>query len=57
MTLLGRGWIDLPGYGAAGGAFAAPGYWSRRITEEHRLIHKVAGEEVRIAACRYDYGC
>ncbi|WP_327297147.1 MULTISPECIES: Txe/YoeB family addiction module toxin [unclassified Streptomyces] len=32
------------------------GYWSRRITEEHRLIHKVVGGEVRIAACRYDFG-
>ena len=32
------------------------GYWSRRITDEHRLVHKVAGDEVRIAACRYHYG-
>ncbi|MEU5284024.1 Txe/YoeB family addiction module toxin [Streptomyces sp. NPDC020755] len=32
------------------------GYWSRRITDEHRLICKVAGDEVRIAACRYHYG-
>lgn len=32
------------------------GYWSRRITEEHRLIHKVVDGEVRIAACRYHYG-
>ncbi|MFF0503500.1 Txe/YoeB family addiction module toxin [Streptomyces fimicarius] len=32
------------------------GYWSRRITDEHRLIHKVVGDEVRIAACRYHYG-
>ncbi|GAB2942127.1 hypothetical protein GCM10027028_49670 [Streptomyces sundarbansensis] len=31
-------------------------YWSRRITDEHRLIHKVVGDEVRIAACRYHYG-
>lgn len=28
------------------------GYWSRRITDEHRLIYKVVDEEVRIAACR-----
>lgn len=32
------------------------GYWSRRITDEHRLVYKVAGDEVRIAACRYHYG-
>lgn len=30
--------------------------WSRRITEEHRLIYKVAGDEIRITACRYHYG-
>lgn len=34
----------------------AAGYWSRRITEEHRLFVTIAGEEVRIAACRYHYG-
>ena len=28
------------------------GYWSRRITDEHRLIYKVTGDEIRIAACR-----
>lgn len=32
------------------------GYWSRRITEEHRLVDKVSGDEVRIAARRYHYG-
>ena len=33
------------------------GYWSRRITDEHRLVYKVVDEEVRIAACRYhSYG-
>ncbi len=32
------------------------GYWSRRITEEHRLDHKIVGDEIRIAACRYHYG-
>ncbi len=31
-------------------------YWSRRITDEHRLVYKVAGDEIRIAACRYHYG-
>jgi toxin YoeB len=32
------------------------GYWSRRITDEHRLVYKVLEDEVRIAACRYHYG-
>ena len=32
------------------------GYWSRRITDEHRLVYKVIDDEVRIAACRYHYG-
>lgn len=31
------------------------GYWSRRITQEHRLVYKVAGEELRIAQCRFRY--
>jgi len=31
-------------------------YWSRRITKEHRLVYKVAGDEIRIAQCRYHYG-
>lgn len=32
------------------------GYWSRRITDEHRLVYKIAEDEIRIAACRYHYG-
>ncbi len=32
------------------------GYWSRRITDEHRLVYKVVGDEVRVASCRYHYG-
>ncbi len=32
------------------------GYWSRRITDEHRLIYKVDADEIRIASCRYHYG-
>ena len=31
------------------------GYWSRRITEEHRLVYKVTSGEIRIALCRYHY--
>ncbi|GAA4821837.1 Txe/YoeB family addiction module toxin [Tomitella cavernea] len=32
------------------------GYWSRRITLEHRLVYKIIGDEIRVAACRYHYG-
>ncbi len=32
------------------------GYWSRRITEEHRLVYKVTNDDVLIATCRYHYG-
>jgi toxin YoeB len=31
------------------------GYWSRRITDEHRLIYKLTGDEIRVAQCRYHY--
>ncbi len=32
------------------------GYRSRRITDEHRLVYKIADDEMRIASCRYHYG-
>ena len=31
------------------------GYWSRRISLEHRLVYKVVDNEIRIAQCRYHY--
>ena len=31
------------------------GYWSRRITNVHRLVYKVTNEAVIIASCRYHY--
>nr|VFJ45811.1 MAG: toxin YoeB [Candidatus Kentron sp. FW]VFJ46573.1 MAG: toxin YoeB [Candidatus Kentron sp. FW] len=31
------------------------GYWSRRITDEHRLVYKVEGDMLVIIACRYHY--
>jgi toxin YoeB len=31
------------------------GYWSRRITDEHRLIYKVKEDEILIAKCRFHY--
>ena len=32
------------------------GYWPRRITDEHRLVCTLDGDDVRIAGCRYHYG-
>jgi len=31
------------------------GYWSRRITIEHRLVYKVTNDALLIAQCRYHY--
>ena len=31
------------------------GYWSRRIDEEHRLVHLVDGDDVVILQARYHY--
>lgn len=35
------------------------GFWSRRITQEHRLVYRVYGEEaeqrIEVAACRHHY--
>jgi len=31
------------------------GYWSRRITIEHRLVYKVTDDTLLIAQCRYHY--
>ena len=31
------------------------GYWSRRITIEHRLVYKVSDDSLMIAQCRYHY--
>ncbi|MEI6702645.1 MAG: Txe/YoeB family addiction module toxin [Deltaproteobacteria bacterium] len=31
------------------------GHWSRRITEEHRLVYKVTDQAIIIASCRYHY--
>ena len=31
------------------------GYWSRRITKEHRLIYKVNDTSIIIVACKYHY--
>ena len=31
------------------------GWWSRRITLEHRLVYKIDGDAVVILQCRYHY--
>ena len=31
------------------------GYWSRRITIEHRLVYKIIDDNLMIAQCRYHY--
>ena len=31
------------------------GYWSRRITDEHRLVHQLRDEELTIVQARYHY--
>ena len=31
------------------------GYWSRRITDEHRLVYKVSETEIIILSCRFHY--
>jgi toxin YoeB len=31
------------------------GYWSRRLTDEHRLVYQIRGEQLYVAACRFHY--
>jgi toxin YoeB len=31
------------------------GWWSRRFTQEHRLVYRVEGDALFIAQCRYHY--
>jgi toxin YoeB len=35
--------------------FALSGFWSRRITEEHRMVYKVEGNSLLLAQLRYHY--
>ena len=38
---------------------ALQGWWSRRITSEHRIVYRVSGkgdaQQIEIAQCRYHY--
>ncbi|MDR3248903.1 MAG: Txe/YoeB family addiction module toxin [Treponema sp.] len=31
------------------------GYWSRHITEEHRLVYKIENNAIIIVSCKYHY--
>jgi toxin YoeB len=31
------------------------GYWSRRITDEHRLVYKISGNDIIIYSCKGHY--
>jgi toxin YoeB len=31
------------------------GFWSRRITDEHRVVYHVSDEEIYILSCKYHY--
>jgi toxin YoeB len=31
------------------------GFWSRRITDEHRLVYRVEGNVIKVAQVRYNY--
>jgi toxin YoeB len=34
---------------------ALAGFWSRRITDEHRMVYKIEGDALLIAQLRYHY--
>jgi toxin YoeB len=34
---------------------ALSGFWSRRITDEHRLVYRVEGDVIQVAQVRYHY--
>ena len=31
------------------------GFWSRRITQEHRLVYEIVNDQVFIISCKYHY--
>lgn len=35
--------------------YGLSGYWSRRITLEHRLVYRVSNGEITVLQCRYHY--
>jgi len=35
--------------------FQLSGFWSRRISQEHRLIYKIDSDSIIVLSCRYHY--
>ena len=35
--------------------FLGPGVWSRRITQEHRIVYVVSDEKIDFIQCQYHY--
>jgi len=35
--------------------YALAGCWSRRITDEHRLVYEIAENDLHIVSCRFHY--
>jgi toxin YoeB len=35
--------------------YLGPGVWSRRLTQEHRLVYLVAGDRIDFLQARYHY--
>ena len=35
--------------------FQLTGYWSRRISQEHRLVYGIEGGNIVVLSCRYHY--
>lgn len=35
--------------------YLAPGVWSRRLTQEHRIVYRVSGERIDFLQARYHY--
>lgn len=35
--------------------YALNGFWSRRITSEHRIVYRKVGDQILIAQLRYHY--
>ena len=52
---------SVSGHRQAGASEKRDGrWWSRRITQEHRLVYRVSGkgedQAIEIASCRFHYG-
>ena len=35
--------------------YIAPGVWSRRITQEHRMVYLIKDDSIHFLQCRYHY--